>query len=284
MQELVVPAPAKINLTLDVLGKRQDGYHELETVMHQINLADRICLKKAPAGIRITSNSQSIPLDKHNLAYQAAEYILNHFQIKEGISIHIEKVIPIGAGLAGGSTDAAAVLRGIKRLYALPESDDEIIKMAAAIGSDVPFCVQGGTAIARGRGEILKPLNSGWKLSLVLVKPNFEISTAAVYSALDLSRVKLRPDNRAFLDAWKNCDIIGVASNMVNVLESVSIKKHPEINLIKHHLIQLGALNALMSGSGPSVFAVFAQPEQARRAYEVIRQDYRETYLVSSYI
>lgn len=283
MQELVVEAPAKINLTLDVLGKRPDGYHELETIMHQINLVDKIYLRKTISGITINSNSQLIPLDAQNLAYQAAALIIKNYQIKEGISVFIEKRIPIGAGLAGGSTDAAAVLTGVNSLWALNIDREDIMPMAALLGSDVPFCVLGGTALARGRGELLKPLTATMRLSMVLVKPHFQLSTAAVYKALDLKQVKIRPDNATFLDAWKNCDIIGVANNMVNVLEQVSIKKHREIALIKERLIRLGALNALMSGSGPSVFAVFTERELAEQACDILQQDYREVYLVTSY-
>jgi 4-diphosphocytidyl-2-C-methyl-D-erythritol kinase len=284
MQELVVETPAKINLTLDVLGKRSDGYHELETVMHQINLVDKIYLRKEICGITINSNSKQIPHNEQNLTYKAAALMFKNFQIKEGISIFIEKRIPVGAGLAGGSTDAAAVLTGINDLCGLKAGRDDIMQLAALIGSDVPFCVLGGTALARGRGEILQPLTSALKLSILLVKPDFQLSTADVYRALDLKQVEVRPDNVAFLDAWKNCDIIGVANNMANVLESVSIKKHREIALLKQRLIQLGALNALMSGSGPSVFGIFTDQKQAQQACEILQQDYREVYLVSSYI
>lgn len=284
MQELVVEAPAKINLTLDVIGRRPDGYHELETVMHQINLVDKIYLKKDISGIKVNSNSRLIPLDKQNLVYKAAETMFNNFHIKEGISIYIEKIIPVGAGLAGGSTDAAAVLTGIDKLFAVKAGKDAIMQIAALIGSDVPFCVMGGTALARGRGEILKSLPAAMNLSMVLVKPDFQISTAEVYKALDLNQVENRSDNEAFLEAWKNCDIIGVANNMANVLENVSLKKHGEIASIKRRLLELGALNALMSGSGPSVFGIFNDNKLVRQAYDILQQDYNEVYLVSSYI
>jgi 4-diphosphocytidyl-2-C-methyl-D-erythritol kinase len=284
MEELIVKAPAKINLTLDVLRKRSDGYHELETVMHQINLIDKIYLKKETSGIKVDSNSRLIPLDNQNLVYKAAEAIFSDFQIKEGIRIFIEKLIPVGAGLAGGSTDAAAVLTGINSLYDLGACEDVIMQMAASIGSDVPFCVKGGTALARGRGEILKPLDTTMNLSMVLIKPDFQLSTAEVYKALDLNQVEIRPNNTAFLEAWKNCDIIGVAKNMANVLENISLKKNGEIALIKKRLLQLGALNAMMSGSGPSVFGIFNDNNLLQNAYEILKQDYNEVYLVSSYI
>lgn len=284
MRELVVEAPAKINLTLDVVGKRTDGYHELETVMHQINLVDTIHLKKDLKGINVNSNSNLIPLDENNLAYQAAAKMFKNYHIKEGIYIFIEKRIPVGAGLAGGSTDAAAVIIGINKLYELKADQNDIMQLAASIGSDVPFCVLGGTAMARGRGEILQPLASTLNLSMVLVKPDFQLSTAEVYRAFNLNKVETRPDNTAFLDTWKNCDIIGVTKNIANVLESVSIRKHGEIALIKQKLIQLGALNALMSGSGPSVFGIFIDKRSAQQAGEIMKKDYNEVYVVSSYI
>lgn len=281
--DLVIDAPAKINLTLDIKGKRTDGYHELETVMHQINLVDRVFLKMGGTDITVRSNSPLIPNDEENLAFKAAQLLYDSFTIKEGVQIFIEKNIPVEAGLAGGSTDAAAVLKGINTLIGLGLKKQHLIELAARIGSDVPFCVQGGTALARGRGEILQPLAAGPDLNMVLVKPDYQLSTREIFGHFRLDRVYKSPDNPAFLAAWKNCDIINVALQMNNVLETVSVEKRPEIAMIKQQLCELGALNALMSGSGPSVFALYTLYEDAEQAWMTMREQYKESFLVSSY-
>ncbi len=281
--DLVIEAPAKINLTLDVKGKRADGYHELETVMHQINLVDRIFLQPGGNGIRVSSNSELIPDDETNLAFKAARLLYKKFSLKEGLQIFIEKNIPVEAGLAGGSTDAAAVLKGINQLYKLGLDRDILLNLGAEIGSDVPFCVLGGTALAQGRGEILQLLADGPHLNMVLVKPDFQLSTREVFRDFRLDKVGQSPDNPAFLAAWKNYDIINVAQQMNNVLESVSLEQRPEIMIIKQQLCELGALNALMSGSGPSVFALFADSRKAEQACIKMKEQYKESFLVSSY-
>lgn len=280
----VIEAPAKINLTLGVIGKRSDGYHEIESIMHHINLLDKVHIKKISGKeIIIKSDSDLIPDNESNLAYQAAKLILEKFGQKEGVEIFIEKKIPVGAGLAGGSTDAAAVLRGINSLMAYGLRMNTLMELGAEIGSDVPFCLLDSSAIARGRGEFLTPLPKTADMQIVLVKPDFQLSTAEIYGALNLDEVKKFPDTDAFLAAWNNYDIINIAREMKNVLETVSIKKFPQIAEIKKQLIELGALNALMSGSGPSVFAIFSEKEQASYAYQVLAGRYDEVYLLSSY-
>ncbi|MDD3024712.1 MAG: 4-(cytidine 5'-diphospho)-2-C-methyl-D-erythritol kinase [Syntrophomonadaceae bacterium] len=282
--KIEVTAPAKINLTLDIKGKRADGYHELETVMQQIDLLDRITIELTSEGsISVDSNSSFIPHDKENLACQAAALFLDKYGCEEGVRIFIEKSIPIGAGLAGGSSDAAAVLWGLNRLLDCKLEEQDLLNLGAQIGSDVPFCLLGGSALARGRGELLQPLKQSVPLLLLLVKPDFQVSTAEVYKQFNLAQVERFPDTRAFLESWRKCDIIGIAAHMENVLESVSIKIFPEIALIKEKLKKLGALNALMSGSGPSVFAVFTDRVLALKAMENMRTSYREVFLVSSY-
>lgn len=280
---LWVEAPAKINLTLDIKGKRSDGYHELETVMHQISLVDRISLERGGSEIKLDTNSTEIPDNEDNLAYRAARLLSEKYNLSEGLSIFIKKNIPVGAGLAGGSTDAAAVLFGMNQLFGLGLEKEQLLDLGAGLGSDVPFCLLGGTALARGRGEILTPVEAGPQLILVLVKPDFQLSTAEVYRAFRLDKVELFPNNVAFLAAWQNYDIINVARQMNNVLETVSIARHPEIAAIKEQLCELGALNALMSGSGPSVLGIFSEFAMARQAWAKMKQRYQETYLVSSY-
>ncbi|MGR6837200.1 4-(cytidine 5'-diphospho)-2-C-methyl-D-erythritol kinase [Syntrophomonas erecta] len=278
---LMIKAPAKINIFLDVKGKRPDGYHELETVMHQIDLVDQVYLEKS-TGIEVKTNNPMLPEGEENLAYQAAWLMMNHFNIP-GVKIYIDKTIPVGAGLAGGSTDAAAVLRGINQLYNLGINMTTLCQWGAQIGSDVPFCVLGGTALVRGRGEVLTPLPSTMSLHMVLVKPNFELSTRDVYQAFNRDKVEVLPAGERFLDAWYKCDMIGMCKEMVNVLESVSVRQYPEIFYIKQRLRQTGALVALMSGSGPSVFAIFDQQDLARKAVDLMNLSYREVYQVSSY-
>lgn len=281
LQEIIIEAPAKINLTLDVKGKRPDGYHELETVMHQIDLLDVIKLKPRHQGITVRCNNPQIPAGEENLAYQAASLILK--PSGAGVDISIQKNIPIGAGLAGGSTDAAAVMLGLNRLYDLGMDNRSLLEAGAFIGSDVPFCITGGTALARGRGERLTPLAACNKLEIVLVKPEFELSTAAVYRALSLENVELRPNTTAFLEDWEKCDIINIACHLSNVLETVSIKKYPVLEIIRQEMLDQGALNAVMSGSGPTMLGVFAERATARNASQWFKTRYQEVYLVSSY-
>lgn len=297
MQMVTIEAPAKINLTLDVKGKRNDGYHELETVMHQVDLFDRITLEPRASGIEIATNSSLIPLGPENLAYKAALMILSKCQSGVGVKIFIEKNIPVGAGLAGGSTDAAAVLVGINHLYNCRFSRQQLLEMAGAIGSDVAFCLsgeyfeprpgellsRGATAMARGRGELLESLATRIIPYILIVKPDFDLSTAQVYSELDLAAVEKFPDTGNFLQVWNKGDIINISVYMANVLESVSIRKKPEIGIIKSRLIEMGALAALMSGSGPSVFAIFPDKEKAFKAYQAFKNEYQEVYLLSSY-
>jgi 4-diphosphocytidyl-2-C-methyl-D-erythritol kinase len=282
-RQLEIEAPAKVNLTLKVLGKRADGYHELESVMQQISLRDIIRLQVGGQGIRIDSNSQLIPNNEENIAFQAAQLLYEKFYIKPGLQIFIEKNIPVGAGLAGGSTDAAAVMIGINELFNLGLEREELMELGLAVGSDVPFCMLGGTALARGRGEILTALNKGPVLEMLLVKPDYQLSTGEVYRDFRLERVTHSPDNTAFLEAWNKYDMIRIVGQMINVLETVSLDMCPEIEIIKNKLDTLGATHTMMSGSGPSVIGVFASQGAAQQAWELIKDQYREAYLVSSY-
>lgn len=284
MNEIVVAAPAKINLTLEVKGKRNDGYHELETVMHKVSLSDKITLKKADT-ITLASNSSLIPNDETNLAFQAASLMLEKYELKSGVSIYIEKNIPIGAGLAGGSSDAAAVLLGLNHLYGLDLDMKILADLALELGSDVPFCLsEVTTAIARGRGEILTPISNFKKLDFLLVKPNFQIATREIFADFKLEAVNLTPDIDAFIKAGQEYDVTSLNNNMVNVLETVSLKKYPEIGQIKQKLEAQGAIKALMSGSGPTVWGWFNDSDTLEHAYNYFLADYREVFKVSSYV
>jgi 4-diphosphocytidyl-2-C-methyl-D-erythritol kinase len=281
--QLELEAPAKINLTLNVIGKRADGYHELESVMQQISLRDKILLQTGGYGITIATSSIEIPDNEENLAFQAARLMYSKFSLPTGLHIYIEKNIPVGAGLAGGSTDAAAVIKGLNELFDLHLQPEEMLQLGLMIGSDVPFCLLGGAALVRGRGEILTPLPAGPRLEMVLVKPEYQLSTREIYRDFRLERVHEKPDNVAFLEAWRQCDMIGIMAEMKNVLETVSIEKCPEIQIIKDKLTVLGAQRTLMSGSGPSVMGVFMNQDEAHNAWGIIKDQYRESYLVSSY-
>ncbi len=284
-KKILVKAPAKVNLTLDVKYKRQDGYHELETVMHQVDLFDRLFLEVGgDQSIVINSNSQEIPHDYDNLVYKAAQTIMEKYGFKAGVNVFIEKNIPVEAGLAGGSSDAAAALYGINELFSLGASMEELLEMGATLGSDIPFCLYGATALARGRGELLEAMPQGPELILVLVKPPFQVSTAEVYRSLDLDQINLHPNNLQFLGAWAECNLNAIAANMVNVLESVTINKYPELERIKKELVGMGALNAVMSGSGPTIMGLFADRELANSAMTIMKEQYKHTYLVSSYV
>lgn len=280
--QIELEAPAKVNLTLKVVGKRADGYHELESVMQQISLRDKISLQSGGRGISVASNSSLIPANADNLAYKAAHLLYTKYYLKTGLKIFIEKNIPVGAGLAGGSTDAAAVLMGVNQLFKLGLEQAELMKLGLAIGSDVPFCIMGGTALARGRGEILTPLGTGPPLIMVLVKPDYQLSTARVYRQFRLEKVIDPPDNTAFLEAWHKYDMIGLVAQMKNDLETVSLDMCPEIQIIKTGLNELGATKTLMSGSGPSVIGIFTHQPEAEQAFRLIKGQYRETYLVTS--
>jgi len=255
MRELKIKAYAKINLTLDVLGKRADGYHELSTIMQTIDLTDTITLREREAGITLISSSPDIPIDKGNIAYQAAELFLSEQNLFRGVEITIQKNIPIMAGLAGGSADAAAVLRGLKELWDLEIAEEKLWEMANQLGSDVAFCLKGGTCLGTGRGEILTPLTSAPPLWLVVAKPKLSVSTAEVYGNLNLRSIKKRPNNVAMIKALEEGNPEVISQQLCNVLETVTLRMHPTLVKMKDKIKEMGALGVLMSGSGPTLFA-----------------------------
>ena len=259
-------AHAKINLSLDVLGKRDDGYHTLQMIMQTIQLHDTISVYEIPAGVEIKCEAPYVPNNSSNIAYKAAELILQKYGIKSGVRIEIDKQIPVAAGLAGGSTDAAAVLKGINSIFSLGVEEAELRQLGKTIGADVPYCIMGGTALAEGIGDELTRLASPGKINLLLVKPRLGVSTAWVYKNFRLDKVNERPDTRLLVSAIEAGDIRTLATNMKNVLESVTLQKYPVIENIKKQLIKLGALGCMMSGSGPTVFGIFEDFEKAQYA------------------
>lgn len=274
-------APAKINLSLDVLHRRPDGYHEVDMVMTMIDLADRIALEERNDGdIRLWSNSGIIPLDEHNLAWRAAALLRERFGIRKGVTISIYKEIPVSAGLAGGSSDAAAVLKGLNHLWRLGASLEELMEIGQALGSDVPFCLLQGTARATGRGERLEPLPTMPSCWVVLAKPPIGISTADVYGQLDVSEIQERPNTAALIAALTAGDFQGIVRHMGNVLEPVVFRRHPEVAALKDRMLRFAKQGVLMSGSGPTVYALLRQEAQARKLMRDLRSLCKDVYMV----
>lgn len=265
-------APAKINLTLDALRKRPDGYHDLEMVMTTVDLADRIDLTDLPnKRIELESTSGLVPQDERNLAYLAAKLLQQKTGIDRGVKIKIYKHIPVAAGLAGGSSDAAATLRGCNRLWNLGLSLEELAHIGAEIGSDVPFCIYGDTAIAEGRGEILTPISPPPGCWVVLAKPTHGVSTADVFGKLRVNEIKEHPDTRAMVDALQSNSYERMIADLGNVLEPVTMNMYPEVRKIKQKMEQFGADGVLMSGSGPTVFGLVRKESRARRIVNGLR-------------
>lgn len=257
-------ARAKINLSLDVLEKRPDGYHEILTVMQALELHDVLELEPLKDEIRVESSHPEVPRGDGNIVFRAAGLLREEYKFGGGAGIFINKNIPVAAGLAGGSTDAAAALRALNRLWELNASEMELFRLGEKIGSDVPFCLMGKTALAGGRGEVLTPLPPLSGFGVVLVKPPFGVSTARVYSLYDHFPAGPRPDTGAVIRAVECGDFKAVSGFMGNVLERVTLSMHPEILEIKNALVSAGAAGALMSGSGPTVFGLCADPGEAR--------------------
>ncbi|MBM6616205.1 4-(cytidine 5'-diphospho)-2-C-methyl-D-erythritol kinase [Bacillus suaedaesalsae] len=269
--KILVKAPAKINLSLDVLHKRDDGFHEVKMVMTTIDLADRVELTLLDADqIKIVSHNRFVPDDNRNLAYQAAMLLKNKYNVKKGVSITITKTIPVAAGLAGGSSDAAATLRGLNKLWGLNLTLDELAELGAEIGSDVSFCVYGGTALATGRGEKIQHIDPPPHCWVILAKPTVGVSTGEVYGQLDLANVE-HPDVNGMVQAIHNKDYNGICQLVGNVLEDVTLKLHPEVAQIKEQMKKFGADAVLMSGSGPTVFGLVHHDSRMQRIYNGLR-------------
>ena len=277
---LYVKAPAKINLTLDVLHKRPDGYHEVEMIMTTVDLADRIGLElRNDEDIVILSADRFVPNDHRNLAYQAAKVLKDTYGISQGVSISIEKEIPIAAGLAGGSSDAAATLRGLNELWNLNLSLDTLAELGAKVGSDVSFCVYGGTALATGRGEKIQELPAPPACWVVLAKPSIGVSTAEVYGNLNVSGIT-HPNTQGMIDAIHAGDFEAMCQNIGNVLEDVTLNMHPEVAIIKEQMKRFGADAVLMSGSGPTVFGLVEHEARVSRIYNGLKGFCDEVYTI----
>lgn len=272
MNRISLKAYAKINLGLDVLGTLENGYHEVRMVMQSIDIYDKINISKNRTGeINIKTNLSFLPTGPDNLVYKAAKLIKDEFEISYGVDIDLYKFIPVAAGMAGGSTDAAAVLKGINRLFGLGLSEEELMARGAKLGADVPYCIMGGTALAEGIGEKLTRLKPCPRCYVVIGKPGISVSTKYVYDNLIVDENTVHPDIDGIIDSINNDDIGGVADKLGNVLESVTENAYPVIRDIKDIMIKEGALNSMMSGSGPTVFGIFDDRDKAVRCREVLR-------------
>ena len=274
MDKIKLKALGKINLGLDVLGRRPNGYHDVRMVMQTVYLYDQILLEKTDKeGISLETNLFYLPVNENNLAYRAAKMLIDEFAIKEGVHISLEKHIPVAAGMAGGSSNAAAVLYGMKRLFQLGLTDQELMDRGVQLGADVPYCIMRGTVLAEGIGEKLTPLPAMPKCHVLLAKPPISVSTQKVYEKLDAQEVTEHPDIDGILLGLQTGDLEKITSSMGNVLENVTITEYPQIERIKDVMKEEGALNAMMSGSGPTVFGIYDDKMLARRAAARIREE-----------
>ena len=266
-------ALAKINLGLDILGKREDGYHEVRMIMQTIQMYDVLEIKKKKApGISLSVNYPYIPCDERNLVYTAAKILIDEFQVKGGVTIRLEKFIPVSAGMAGGSSDAAATLVGINRLFKLGLSERELMDRAVKIGADVPYCIMRGTALAEGIGEKLTGITQVPECFVLIGKPGINVSTKAAYESLNLSGIQTHPDIDGMIQDIQNGDLQGMTAKMGNVFEPGIIGQYPVIQEIKDLMESHGALKAMMSGSGPTVFGIFDSQEKMDAAAKILRE------------
>lgn len=268
MKEFEIKAPGKINLGLDVVGRREDGYHLVKMVMQTVRLYDRLRFNKTKfESIVIESNLRYLPCNENNLVYKAIDIIRREYGITDGMHVTLDKRIPVAAGMAGGSSDAAATIKAMNRMYDLGMSPEKMAEMGLKLGADVPYCLMGGTALAEGIGEKLTKLSDVPAAKILLVKPNISISTKVVYEKIDSAGDLNHPDIDAIIRAVDNQDLRGICDNMGNVLETVSCDDYPVITSIKQRMLGFGAVGAMMSGSGPTVFGVFTDNDCAEKAF-----------------
>lgn len=273
MEQLYLKAMGKINLGLDVVRKREDGYHEVRMIMQTVGVYDRITLKRSMApGIRVSTNLYFLPVNENNLVYKAAQMLMEEFQVKEGLEIHLQKHIPVAAGMAGGSADAAAVLYGVNRMFRLGLGQKELMERGVKIGADVPYCLMRGTALSEGIGEVLTRLPAAPACKVVIAKPGISVSTKYVYGHLDAAGIKEHPDIDGMAEAIREGSYEGVVERLGNVLETVTQERYPVIGEIKGLLMENGADGALMSGSGPTVFGLFREEKKAREALRALEK------------
>ena len=276
MRRLYTKAYAKLNLSLDITGVRPDGYHELIMVMQTTTLYDNVALERLTEadGIRSRSNLRYIPNDSRNLGVKAASAFFDHTGIRAGVSINIKKNIPVGSGMGGGSADAAAVLRGLNQMFGYPLDRKALEDLGATVGSDVPFCIAGGTQLATGRGEVLSDLPPLPDCSIVICKPSFSISTPELYRRIDDTEILHHPNTQALLEGLDKGDLSQICKNMYNVFEETPLEQFVTIRQIRQTLMDQGALGSMMTGSGSAVFGIFDDPDRANSAHEALKAEY----------
>ncbi|HXX40404.1 MAG TPA: 4-(cytidine 5'-diphospho)-2-C-methyl-D-erythritol kinase [bacterium] len=265
MKELHLNAYAKVNLTLDVIGDRPDGYHDIETVMHTVELHDSIILRESESGITIRCASPDVPADTQNIVYRAAQYLRETFRIPKGVEVELNKYIPIASGLGGGSSDAAVTLLGLAQMWKLRLSDGQLLDLAGHIGSDVPFFIVGGAALAVGRGERIRPLRPLPTTWIVLARPPIQVSTEWAYRVLDHATARRHPDTKAVVRAIEAEDAVQVGRLVCNVFEDVVVAHYPEVAALRDRMLAYKPLGVSLSGTGPVVFALAANEGDARR-------------------
>lgn len=274
IKHLSLKAYGKINLGLDVLRRREDGYHDVRMIMQTVGIFDRVDLiwKEEP-GIQVETNLYYLPTNENNLVYKAAKLLMDEFQVQEGLLIRLRKFIPVAAGMAGGSSDAAAVLFGVNKMFRLGLTTEELMERGVRIGADVPYCILRGTALSEGIGEVLTSLPPVPQCQVLVAKPGINVSTKFVYENLHANdlRPEQHPDIDGMIRAIKAQDLQGIADKLGNVLETVTVKEYPVIQEIKDKMLEFGAIGSLMSGSGPTVFGLFTNPKAAQQAYEELR-------------
>ena len=285
MNEYRIKAYAKINLGLDVVRRLENGYHEVKMVMQTVGIYDVLDFERTDGGIVITTDSGELPTDENNLIYKAAKLMMETYPISGGVKIHLEKHIPIAAGMAGGSTDAAATLKGMNRLFDLGCTLKDLMELGVKIGADVPYCVMGGTALAEGIGEKLTPLAPAPDCYVLVAKPDINVSTKYVYEHLDAQEIVKHPDIDGMVEAIAEESLQGILDRMENVLETVTVSAYPIIQTIKDRMKELGAINSLMSGSGPTVFGIFDDKQQAQICLNHMREQgsARQAYITDVY-
>lgn len=269
---ITLNAYAKINLSLDVVGRLANGYHEVRMIMQTVGIHDTLTFEKTEGEIVLSSDAGELPLGEDNLIYKAARLVKETHGISGGVKVHLEKRIPVAAGMAGGSTDAAATLKAMNLLYDLGLSEEDLCWLGVKLGADVPYCIMGGTALSEGIGEVLTKLAPMPECVLLVAKPDINVSTKEVYQALDSQSVPWHPDVDGMRQAIEEGRLEGIYSRLGNVLETVTVAKHPIVSEIKQEMLGNGALGSLMSGSGPSVFGIFDDEEKARAAGECIEK------------
>ena len=283
--EKTVQAYAKLNISLDVVAKRPDGYHDMAMIMESVSLCDDVTIriKNGTGEVNVSTNRNYLPVGKGNSAGKAADLFLKTAGITDcDVDIELFKRIPVCAGMAGGSTDAAAVLRGLNDLFETGFDRKTLEKLGESLGSDVPYCVAGGTVLATGRGEILTDLPDMPSCSIVICKPSFPVSTPELFSRIKCDKIRCRPDTGGIISALEKGDLIGIGRRAFNVFESVLGQGIDEVESIKGTMLDYGAIGASMSGTGPTVFGLYAERKDAEKAFEALKDDYNECFLTEN--